>query len=255
MIELLFILFAGLCFGSFITCASYRLPLDIDVIKKPSFCPSCNAKLTFKDLWPVLSWVTAGGKCRHCKTKVSVRYPLIEIFTAAIFLLIYHQYGWTLQALLLVLLAVALLIMIVADLEHYIIPDQIHVFMLPLGLIYHYVIGTPPKEVTYGFLFGAGLGLALHYGYGALRKKEVLGFGDVKFFAVAGVWLTFMPFIPFLFFSGIFGVCFGLVWRACGKGPVFPFGPALAASLFMCVIFPEISNLFLNIGYYINNTL
>jgi len=251
MLEWLFVLFVGLCFGSFITCASYRLPLEIDVVKKPSYCPSCNATLAFKDLWPVLSWVTAGGKCRHCKTKVSIRYPLIEIFTAAVFLLIYHQYGLTLQALLLALLAVALLVMIVADLEHYIIPDQIHIFLLPLGLAYHFTIGTPPTDVTYGFLAGTGLGLALHYGYGWLRKKDVLGFGDVKFFAVAGVWLTLMPFVPFLFLSGLLGVIFGLFWRAIGKGPIFPFGPALAVSLFICVMFPFIANLFINIGQFI----
>lgn len=255
MIELLLIILLGLAFGSFITCVSYRLPLGIDVVKKPSYCPSCNAVLGIADLFPLVSWLASGGKCRHCKTKISIRYPLIEIFTAAMFLLIHHQYGLTLQALLLAMLTVALLIMIVADLEHYIIPDQIHIFLLPLGLIYHYVIGTPPMDVTYGFLFGAGLGLLLHYGYGWLRKKDVLGFGDVKFFAVAGVWLTFMPFVPFLFFSGVFGVVFGLLWRLMGKGPVFPFGPALAASLFMCVAFPEVTNLFLNIGQFINNTL
>lgn len=255
MLELLLVFICGLTFGSFTTCASYRLPLEIDVIKKPSYCPSCSAKLTFKDLWPVLSWVTSGGKCRHCKTRISARYPLIELATAGMFLLIHHQYGLTLQALLLALLAVALLIMIVADLEHFIIPDQIHVFMLPLGLVYHYVIGTPPIDVTYGFLAGTALGLTLHYGYGWLRKKDVLGFGDVKFFAVAGVWLTPLPFVPFLFFSGLFGVIFGIVWRIMGKGPVFPFGPALAASLFMCVAFPDISNIFLNIGQIVNNTL
>jgi len=255
MIELFFVIFIGLCFGSFITCASYRLPLEIDVVKKPSYCPSCNTKLAFKDLWPVFSWLASGGKCRHCKTKISARYPIIEIVTAALFVFLYSQYGATLQMALLALFVVGLMIMVVADLEHYIIPDEIHIFLLPLGLVYHFAIGTDPLQMMFGFLIGAGIGLTLHHGYRWLRKKEGLGYGDVKFFAVAGVWLTVLPIVPFLFLSGLLGVIFGLLWRAIGKGALFPFGPALAVALFVCVAIPEISNLFWNIGIIINNTL
>jgi prepilin signal peptidase PulO-like enzyme (type II secretory pathway) len=246
--ELLFVLLAGLAFGSFITCASYRLPLEQDIVKKPSYCPSCNTKLGFNDLWPVLSWVGSGGKCRHCKTSIPVRYPLIEIVTAFTFWLIYAQYGFTLQAAILMLFAVALLILIVTDLEHFIIPDQIHVFLLPLGLLYHFVIGTDWMQVLYGFLAGAGIGLALHHGYRLLRKKEGLGYGDVKFLAVVGVWLTFFPIVPFLFYSGLFGVVFGLIWRLLGNGEYFPFGPALAVSLFTGVVYPEWFAAFWNVG-------
>ena len=108
-------------------------------------------------------------------------------------------------------------------------------------------------EVTYGFLAGMGLGLALHYGYARLRKKEVLGYGDVKFLAVAGAWLTLMPFVPFLLLSGLLGIALGVCWRAFGKGEYFPFGPALALSLFLCVVFPFIVGAFWNIGHSITS--
>lgn len=251
LVEVLFVLFAGLALGSFVTLASYRLPLGEDIAIKPSRCPKCEAKLRFLDLWPVLSWVWNKGKCRHCKAPVSVRYPLTEIVTAGMCLLIYFKYGLTLQALLLVLLWVTLMIMIVVDIEHYIIPDQLHYVLLPLGIGYQALIGAEPSVVAEGFLLGAGIGLALHYGYRYLRKKEGLGFGDVKFFAVAGIWLGLKPIIPFLFFSGIFGVITGLVWRMQGKGPIFPFGPALALAMFLCIVMPEYSNLFWNIGQFI----
>ncbi len=254
-IELLIVVSVGLVFGSFVTCASYRLPLEQDVVKKPSYCPSCDAKLGVRDLWPLFSWIFSGGKCRHCKTKISIRYPLIEVVTAAAFLLLYQRYGLTAEMALLALMAVALLILIVADLEHYIIPDQVHIALLPLGLLYHFAIGTGPMEVAGGFLLGMGIGLGLHHGYRILRKKEGLGYGDVKFFAVAGLWLTMLPIVPFLFFSGLLGVVFGLLWRLMGKGAIFPFGPALAASLWLLVVYPEISNYFWNIGFIINNTL
>ncbi|MDE3060888.1 MAG: prepilin peptidase [Pseudomonadota bacterium] len=244
IIELLFTLFCGLVFGSFITLASYRLPREEDIVVKPSRCPKCDTRLGFKDLWPVLSWATSGGKCRHCRTPVSIRYPLTELFTAALFLLIYARYGITMQGILLALMAVALIIMIIADIEEYIIPDEVHLALLPLGLGYHAILGTPPESVLWGFLFGMGLGLLLHHGYRWLRKKEGLGYGDVKFLAVAGLWLGVYGMVPFMFFSGIFGVIFGLIWRLLGNGKLFPFGPALAAALFLGVAFPESGNYF-----------
>src|SRR4051812_24380056 len=103
MVELVFVLFCGLVFGSFITLASYRLPRDEDIIIKRSRCPTCETPLTARDLWPVLSWVTSGGKCRHCKTRISPRYPLTELVTAALFLLIYQYYGIGWQGILLAL--------------------------------------------------------------------------------------------------------------------------------------------------------
>ncbi len=242
--ELLFILATGLIFGSFITCASWRLPRGEDVVKKPSYCPSCNTKLGFKDLWPVLSWVTAGGKCRHCKTPVHWRYPVTEIATAAVFFLIYDRFGLTSQSIVLALLAVALLIMIVVDFEHYIIPDEIHYFLLPLGVFYHWIMQSDVNDIIGGVIVGLLIGPGLHYGYRWLRKKEGLGFGDVKFMLVAGLWLGLTAMPPFLFFSGALGVALGLFWRAIGRGPRFPFGPALAAAMFLCLVYPEIPAIF-----------
>lgn len=243
IIEILLILSLGLVFGSFVTCASYRLPLELDVVRKPSYCPACDTKLTFKDLWPVFSWLAARGKCRHCSAKMSIRYPLIELATAGLFLMIYLQYGLSVQTLLLLLAAVALMIMIVADFEHYIIPDCVHVVLLPLALAYRFATDTFSPDILWGFFLMSGLALLLHYGYSALRGRSMLGYGDVKFFAVAGVWLDISAIPVFLFFSGLLGVLLGLVWRALGRGPLFPFGPALAAGLFLCVLYPENTNL------------
>lgn len=254
--EFLFVLFAGLAFGSFVTCASYRLPLGQDMVVKPSYCPSCNTKLGFRDLFPVLSWLSAKGKCRHCGAKVSARYPATELVTAALFLLIYAKWGLTLPGILLALMAVALMVMVVVDFEHFIIPDQVHFVLLPLGLGYHLVMGTALLGPVQGLLLAGALGLALHYGYPLLRGKDALGFGDVKFLAVAGLWLgSPEALVPFLFFSGLFGIVTGLMWRSM-KGPgIFPFGPALAAALFFCVLYPEYANIFNRIGEIIHNNL
>jgi leader peptidase (prepilin peptidase)/N-methyltransferase len=242
------VLVVGLCFGSFITMASWRLPREQDLVVKPSYCPNCDTKLGFRDLWPVLSWAIHKTRCRHCAKPISPRYPMTEIVTAGIFLLIYSQLGITPPGIILMLFAVALMVMIVVDIEHYIIPDSIHVVLLPLGLLYHLVNSTPWEEVAGGFAMGAGIGLLLHHGYRVIRGKEGLGFGDVKFLAVAGLWLGYAPIVPFLFLSGVLGVVTGLIWRALGKGPIFPFGPSLAISLFLNILIPQISYLFWHLG-------
>ena len=122
-------------------------------------------------------------------------------------------------------MAVALLVMIVADLEHYIIPDEVHYALVPLGLAYHFTLGTPPENVVEGFLLGAGIGLTLHHGYRWVRKKEGLGYGDVKFLAVAGLWLTLLPIVPFLFFSGRVWACHRAALACLWQGAYFPLRP------------------------------
>ncbi|NBX02749.1 MAG: prepilin peptidase [Alphaproteobacteria bacterium] len=245
--EIILVIAIGLVFGSFITCVSYRLPLGLDIVKKPSYCPACDAKLTTLDLFPLFSWLFSRGKCCHCGVKVSARYPMTELATAGTFLLIYSFYGLSAVGIILMVMAVLLLIMIVVDFEHYIIPDSVHLFLLPLGFAFHFARGSDASEVVSGLALGGGIGLALHYGYKWLRKKDGLGFGDVKFLAVAGLWLGLKPIVPFLFFSGVLGVATGLLWRVLKRGNLFPFGPALAVSLFICVAFPELSDRFWNI--------
>ncbi len=247
LFEFFIVVCAGLVFGSFITCASYRLPLEQDVVSKPSYCPKCDKKLGFKDLFPVFSWLFSGGKCRYCSAKISIRYPIIEIITAGLFSFIYLKFSITPEFFILSATSVMLMIMIVADLEHFIIPDCVHVILLPLAFAYRYINGALNPDILWGFGLMTGLAMLLHYGYSKMRGRTMLGYGDVKFFAVAGVWLNLEAIPGFLLLSGILGVLLGLAWRALGKGPVFPFGPALAIALFLGVIYPQS----INILYYI----
>ena len=238
----------GLVFGSFITCMSYRLPREEDLVRKPSYCPNCDAVLAVRDLFPLFSWLASRGKCRHCNAAVSLRYPLTELSTAALFLLVYMQFGLTLQTAILCLMVVALMVMVVVDLEHFIMPDSTQVALLILAVCYHYVCGTPGDELVIATGLMAAFGLTLHFGYSALRGRTMLGYGDVKFFTIAGVWLGLWPIVSFLLLAGVLGVVLGILWRLLGRGELFPFGPALALSLFLCVIYPQQTNIL----YYIN---
>lgn len=235
-----FVALAGLCFGSYITMASYRLPLDLETVVTPSFCPSCNHKLNIRDLFPVVSWVVNLGRCGHCAAPISVRYPITEIVTAAIFLLIYSVYGITPQGFLIAGVAIGVIILVITDLEHYIIPDQIQLWLGLLGLVSLLTLDVPMLPGIIGAFAGFAFGYILCVGYPMLRGIEGLGFGDVKFFAVAGLWLGWKDLIPFFILSGALGVLLALAWRAMGRGKYFPFGPALGITLLLFLIYPEI---------------
>lgn len=229
----------GAVFGSFVTLASWRLPLGEDIVSKPSRCPSCDTKLTVRDLFPLFSWLAQGGRCRHCKTAISVRYPLIELVTGAVFAALAAAYGPTPTTLILCLLATALMVLIVTDLEHTIIPDSVQVAVFILGCAWAWHTGKGWQGPAIGFASGLALGLSLHYGWLIFRKKDALGLGDVKFLAAAGVWIPLADFPAFLFLAGLTGTIFGLIWQRLGRGAIFPFGPALAISLFINVLIPD----------------
>lgn len=234
----------GLAVGSFISLISYRLPLDEPIVAGRSRCPSCKKPLRVVDLFPVLSWAWFRGRCRQCKAKVSWRYPATEIITALAFLWLHARYGFTPDFYILSALAVCVITLIITDLEHYIIPDEIQIAMLLLGVAYRVAHETPAEEMLSGFALGLGIGLSMCYGYKWLRKKDGLGFGDVKLLAVVGLWLGAMPMVPYLFLSGVLGVLTAGLWRLLGRGALFPFGPALVISFLIFLFWPQGAEIF-----------
>lgn len=234
----------GLAFGSFVTMASYRIPREEGIAVKRSRCPLCEQPLGIKDLFPFFSWFFSKGRCRYCKGLISLRYPAIEIGTALTFALVALRLGITPEAGLLMLLAVALAIMIVIDFEHGWIPDTVQLAVLALGILYRVMHGDWQE----GLISAGACALiagALYFGYKLVKKREGLGLGDVKFFCASGIWLSPYLLPSYLFIAGVLGIATALFWQyGLKKGREFPFGPALAVSLFLCLIFPEMEGLF-----------
>jgi prepilin signal peptidase PulO-like enzyme (type II secretory pathway) len=242
----------GLCFGSFITMASYRLALansaenlswqdKKNLINKRSFCPSCNNQLKIRHLFPLFSWLFYQGKCGFCHAKISIRYPLIEITTALLFVGIFLALGSLvdIKLILILLMAATLMIMVVVDLENYFIPDITQITLAILALIYH--LALPDKNgLSYYLLSSIGFficGIILHYGFWFLTKKQGIGEDDLKFFAMAGLMLGIDKLIIFMLLNGILGTVLGLLWTKLKKDDTFPFAPALAIAFLCCVIF------------------
>lgn len=108
----------GLCFGSFITMASYRIPKGEEIVRKASHCPNCNHKLGFLDLFPVFSWIYNSGQCKYCKIKISFRYPAIEIITAVLFVAAYIKLGLAIHTLIFWLIIMFLMMICVMEVEN-----------------------------------------------------------------------------------------------------------------------------------------
>jgi prepilin signal peptidase PulO-like enzyme (type II secretory pathway) len=235
--------FLGACFGSLVTLLSWRIPRHEPIGMTRSRCPSCKKPLSIPDLFPILSWLYFKGTCRQCHVRVHWRYPLTELICCSLFILIYVHSGISAETICLLALATTLLTLIVIDLEHYIIPDSLQLILAGLALIYHFGIhDTHPATMLASLIMGLGTGWLLQTGYRKLRHKEGLGTGDVKFLAVAGLWLDVPLLTSLFFYAGLLGILTSIVWRMMGKGPRFPFGPALAMSMFTLILYPDALN-------------
>lgn len=230
----------GLVFGSFITALSWRLPRGEDWVKAPSHCPACNHRLGVRDLFPVFSWLLSKGHCRHCNISVSGRYPLIELTAALLTALPVWQFGLTPLAGWMAALGLLLLLLSVIDLEHGILPNNLNLLLGVLGLAYAWQQQHAWLDIGLNLGIGLLLGLGLKYGYMAIRKRDGLGLGDVKFLAAAGPWLWLDAWAPFLFLSGFFGVILGLFWQKRFGPGTFPFGPALCLALYAVLMLEHV---------------
>lgn len=238
------VVFLGLALGSFASALAHRVPRGESWISKRSHCTLCGTRLGIADLVPMLSWIANRGACRHCGQAVSTFYPLTELAAAAACLLTFHVYGFTAPFFFIVALLPFLLALLVVDIKEMILPNQLVLIVGALGVL------------RLGYLWFSGddiLGLAVHYVLGAclygalawflgwitglLLRRHALGFGDVKFFFVAGLWLGINDLALFCLVSGVVGVLFALGWQLVLKQRVFPFGPALITSLYLLLLY------------------
>ena len=256
-VELLVVIAIGLALGSFATALIYRVPRNIPWAfgisqegapsAGRSVCPSCKAVLSPLDLFPVFSWLFLQGKCRQCKGAIPARYPLTELGVLLTCLAAYAVFGFTAPAFFMMAAAPFLAALLVIDIEHMILPNQLVFVVAVIGLARLCYHGFYFAGADFGFENMLLLRILAVSSYALVSwflgwiltkilKKDSLGFGDVKFFAVAGLWLGLSSMGVFLILSGFLGVVFSVVWQKIKKEPVFPFGPALIASFYVVLL-------------------
>jgi leader peptidase (prepilin peptidase)/N-methyltransferase len=193
------------------------------------------------DLVPLMSWLALKGRCRYCDHVIGVRYPVMELATGLAFLIAWLTAGFGPAFPMLAALSVILVVLATVDIEHGYLPDPLQVAAAVLAPGWWMTQADLPAAAISGIGAGillAALGLLLRWAVQRIRRREGLGLGDVKLMAVAGLWLGLAPIPLFLVLTGFVGVILAFFWRATGRGPEFPLGPAIATALFLCLVLP-----------------
>lgn len=238
--EEIILILLGLIFGSFLNVVIYRLPQGKSIIKPRSFCPSCNQLIKFYDNIPVVSYFFLGGKCRHCKAEIPLRYPLIEAFTAFSFWLTYFYFGQNpLYAVFTILFVCLLIPLAIIDLTHMILPDELTlggaVIFLGYSFFHPYITVLSAVIAAFG---SALLFTGLYFFYLKVRKIEGLGLGDVKMMLLLGAFLgvhNFLAAILIASFSGLLVGLFFIIFKGKNLKLKLPFGTFLAIGSYISV--------------------
>lgn len=223
----------GIVIGSFLNVCIYRLPKHESIVKVRSHCMGCGYQLRWFDLVPLFSYLFLGGRCRKCKARISIQYPLIEGLNGVLYLIVFAEYGLSVETLLYCLLFSALITLSVIDFRTFEIPLGINVFILALGLIRIVTDYTNwPQYVIGLFLVSGFLGVIYWVSHG-----RGIGGGDVKLMAGCGLLLGWkLVLIGFVAGCIIGSVVHLLRMKISGEGHVLAMGPYLSVGVMLAVL-------------------
>lgn len=275
----------GLLVGSFLNVVAYRIPImlqrewrkqccetlettdssseyeissnryDIFNLYTPaSYCYHCNHKIKLWENIPVVSYLSLGGKCSSCKSKISIRYPSIELTTSVLSALVAFTFGPTWLTLALLIFTWSLLVLALIDFDHQLLPDDITIPVLWLGLFVNAVdlgLGVSIHDAVIGAISGYMILWAFYWMFKFATGKEGMGYGDFKLLAVLGAWMGWQTLLPIIALSSLIGALTGILMiiiKEKDRSLPMPFGPYLAGAGFIILIWgPQIS------GFYITN--
>jgi len=269
----------GLAFGSFLNVCISRIPNDESIVRPVSHCRACGAPIRWRDNIPLLSWLVLRGRCRNCHARISLRYPLVELLTALMFLVCYLSFGWTPVTLKFCVFSLLLIGLIFMDAESGLLPSEFTYSGIVIGLAFAWFVATDYSatalllrafgrqlpnvhglsllDSALGGLIGAGfffLAWALYY---LIRKKHGLGFGDIALMGMSGAFLGVKLVLVVIFCAPLLGVLYAMVLlmreglTSNGKGTEahgnetpflsreMPFGVFLGASSLVAVFFGQ----------------
>ena len=244
----------GLMVGSFLNVVVHRLPIMMErewhanclelqgkdvpqtdkytLMTPRSACPKCHHNITAWENIPVISYLILGGKCRACKTKISMRYPLIEVFTGTLIGLVAYKYGYTTTTLFAWLFVFALVALTFIDFDTQLLPDDITLPLLWLGLLFNLNGGfTDLQSAVIGAMAGYLTLWSIYWLFKIATGKEGMGYGDFKLLGAIGAWFGWQILPAVILLSSVLGAVIGIaliLFKDKGKNTAIPFGPFLA---------------------------
>ena len=247
----------GVMFGSFFNVCISRIPKGISVISPRSRCPKCKTEIRWYQNIPLLSWIFLKGRCAGCKTPIPLIYPLVEILTGIVVLLVFRHFhtpdlkDWIIKSLIYSVFSGSLIIITFIDMKYFIIPDrftwggviagiaasmsypQIHGFeSLKEGFVFSFVSAL----ICYGILNSVRILGSLAY------KREAMGYGDIKLVAAFGAFLGWKLGLLSIFFGAVFGSVIGIASVILSRFTLrseIPFGPYLALGAFISLLYGQ----------------
>lgn len=254
VIFISFSVILGLLFGSFLNVVIYRMPkimerewhnncltlqgkevpeqTPLSLLLPRSSCPKCNHSITVLENIPIISYLFLGGKCKGCKTKISMHYPLVEALTGALLGLIAYQFGYTYTTLFAWIFTLALITLTFIDFDTQLLPDDITLPLLWIGLLFNLNGGfTDLKSAVIGAIIGYLILWSIYWLFKIVTKKEGMGYGDFKLLAAIGAWFGWQLIPAVILLSSALGAAIGIApiaFKGKSGQTAIPFGPFLA---------------------------
>jgi len=246
----------GLVVGSFLNVVIHRLPImmerdwaaqcadlrgeappvfePLSLARPPSRCPGCGRPIRAVENIPILSWLLLRGRCRGCAAPISIRYPLVEATTGALFAFAAWHFGYSAAGFGALLFLAALVALTGIDFDTQLLPDDITLPLLWAGLLFNaFGVFTDLKSAVIGAVAGYLSLWAVYWGFKLATGKEGMGYGDFKLLAALGAWLGWQMLPLTILLSSFVGAVVGialLVFAGQGRNVPIPFGPYLAAA-------------------------
>lgn len=235
----LFIFILGASIGSFLNVCIYRLPLKQSIVSPSSHCPDCNTPIRFYDNIPVVSFLILRGRCRKCRSKISIQYVLVEILNAVGYIFLFRKFGLSPEFILYAILFSSLVVVSGIDLYYKIIPDIITLPGIIVGIIGSVsVLPVGFKSSITGILIGGGLFYIV-----AVVSRGGMGGGDIKLIAMIGAFLGWTDVIITIMLASFLGAVVGIfIMIVFGKGRKYavPFGPFLSIGGIISLFFSRV---------------
>lgn len=223
----------GIIIGSFLNVCIYRIPLGESIVTAPSHCMTCGRKLKWYDMVPVFSWLVLGGKCRNCKSKISVQYPIIEGVNGILYVMICALNGLEWSSVIYCFMASALLVLSIIDWRTYEIPFGINVFLFVLGVAMTILDRGNLAEHLIGMICVSGL-LGILY---LLTGGRAIGGGDIKLMFACGLILGWKLILLAFFLGCIIGSVVHIIRMSVKKaGRMLAMGPYLSAGILLAAL-------------------
>lgn len=233
LIPYIIIFIFGITIGSFLNVCIYRIPLGESIVTAPSHCMTCGWKLKWYDMVPVFSWLVLGGKCRNCKSKISVQYPIIEGVNGILYVVICAVNGLEWSSMIYCFMASALLVLSIIDWRTYEIPFGINVFLFVLGVAMTILDRGNLAEHLIGMICVSGL-LGILY---LLTGGRAIGGGDIKLMFACGLILGWKLILLAFFLGCIIGSVVHIIRMSVKKaGRMLAMGPYLSAGILLAAL-------------------